>query len=266
MKIIRDRDLEGRLYTTIQDNWNNNERMGIHLSDLLVPRRAYYQKLFPKPATPDEILYWLSGSAIETGLGRALGVSHGATAEYEGVFYSPDFFLEHLTELKSRRRYLAEEGKEEAEYEHYLNQLKGYLAFTKKNVGNLVIISLAEKVDNWKTKPVLAGYRVEYTDEELDGIRYELLAVKEKLQIALENKDPKDLPLCPRWMCYKKIKNQVETPKCITCDREFKTDWGLGKHGEANTTHKLQPTKYDEVITPTCKWFAECGCLTNKEK
>ena len=222
--------------------------------------------MFPKPALPDEILYWLSGSAIETGLGRALGVSHGETAEFEGVLYSPDFFLDHLTELKSRRRYLAEEGKEETEYEHYLNQLKGYLAFTKKNVGNLVIISLAEKVDNWKTKPVLAGYRVEYTDDELAGIRYELLAVKEKLQIALENKDPKDLPLCPRWMCYKKIKNPITPPKCLTCNREFKTDWGLEKHQSANKYHKVELTKYDEVLTPTCKWYETCQPLTKKEK
>lgn len=266
MKITRDSELEKTLYTTIQDNWNKKEREGIHLSDLLTPRRAYFQKLFPKPALPDEILYWLSGSAIESGLGRALGVGHAEPKQFEGVYYTPDFILDSITELKSRRRFLAAEGNEETEYEHYLNQLKGYLAFSKQNKGNLIIISLAEKIDNWKTKPVLAGYRVEYTDDELAGIRYELLRTKEQLEIALENKDFSKLSLCPRWMCYKIIKNQTEPPKCLDCARIFKTDWGLSKHKESQRNHKVQLTQYEKVMTPTCKWFGSCCPLKKEEE
>ena len=120
MQIKRNPSIEEWLFNEIRTNWGKEARQGIHLSDLLAPRKAYWQRVKPMYPSDLEIQYWLTGMGHENALSHASGYEHASEREWNGIFYTPDFFHNFPAELKTRRRNLAEEGKEEEVYEHYL--------------------------------------------------------------------------------------------------------------------------------------------------
>jgi uncharacterized protein YdcH (DUF465 family) len=263
LEIFRDYNLEASITKLIQDNWVNNPREGIHLSDLLAPRKAYFQKVDPKPPTIEEILYFLSGNAIEKELLEVMKLKHGKTKIKDDIYYSVDTRMPNITEVKSRRWNLPEPGKEEEGFEHYLNQLSGYLSLDNKRNGNLLVVSLAEKVDaSHKTKPVLAAYAVKYKKDELESIKENLVCLKDDLESALKGEEDslKSLPQCPQWMCGKEIKTMVKEPYCITCQKSFSTDYGLSKHKEGKKTsdHEVIFAEYTYEFIASCKWYDKC--------
>jgi hypothetical protein len=282
LKIERNEILEKAITEKVQKRWEetNEERIGIHLSDLISPRKAYFKKTDPKPPDIKEILYFVSGLGIEKELTNLLGERHVRTRERSGIYYSPDLFNDFggdygilLAEVKSRRRNLADPEKIMEDYDYYLQQLSGYLALEHKNKGALIVLSLAEKVDDsHRTEPVLATYLVEYTKPELKQRRKELTKVRDLLDTAIRTKAPgdfDDLPKCPSWMCGREIKTMVKPPICKTCKptgevhgvyREFANDWLAKKHKEGKKTsdHDVEWAEFVYTFEPLCKYYTPC--------
>lgn len=266
MQIKRNPSIEQWLFSEIKLNWGKEAREGIHLSDLLSPRKAYWQRIKPMYPTDLEIMYWLTGQGHENVMSRASGYEHGETKEWNGIFYSPDFFHNFPAELKTRRRNLADEGKEEEVYDYYLKQLKGYCAVENKTHGWLHIWALVEKQEDGTTKPEIGCYEVDFTEEELELERIRLSITKEKLIFALNAKTHTELPLCPAWMCGKESKTMIEKPVCQTCLRTFETEWGSNRHLNAKTGngHTMKPAEYKIEYIKTCKWYNDCFDITGK--
>ena len=58
MKIYRDVQLLDTIIEQIKKNWGDGSRSGIHASDLLSPRKSYFQKTSPLPPSMKEIMYF----------------------------------------------------------------------------------------------------------------------------------------------------------------------------------------------------------------
>lgn len=266
MKIFRDTEFENKIIKLIQKNWENTIRKEIHLSDLLASRKAYFSRILPKPPTIEEILYFLSGNAIEKELLLILKKKHGKVKKTNGITYTVDARLPKITEIKSRRRALPKEGDEEREFDYYIQQHSGYCALDGEKSGHLLVVSLAEKVDaSNKTKPMLAAYKVKYSKDDMEVVLDGLVQIKEILELALTGDQMyiESLPPCPQWMCGKSIKTMDTKPKCLTCGREFETDYGADRHknGKKTSDHEIEPATYTYTFEPMCKWYEECRNL-----
>jgi len=262
MEIHRNKSIEKWCLEEIQNNYGKDTREGIHLTDLLTPRKKYWQIMKPMKPSIEDISLWTSGSAIEYRVLSAMGYKKGETKEWNGIKYSVDSFMGNIpAEIKTRRRLLAEEGREVETYEHYLNQLKGYCAIENITKGWLIILSLLEKQDDSnKTAPEWAFYDVTFTDEELEEERGRLLKTKMGIEDALKKRDHSDLPLCPRWMCSKTLKIMIKKPYCKTCEKGFETEWGINKHinSRSGQGHEVVMPEYEEKIEKICKWYDNC--------
>lgn len=257
MIITKDDSIKEWALDEIRNGWDTN-RVGIHLSDLLSPRKAYFQKVKPLPLTDDEIGYFTSGSAIEDKTLKLMGYLHGEVKEYKGILYTPDVFFNFPAEIKTRRRMLAEAGKEAEVYDHYLNQLRGYCALENKLQGWLIVLSLAEKQDNGKTKPEWAFYRVEFTQEELITCRNNLIYLHALLGNVLNEVTDYDVLFqCPAWMCGRVSRTIKENGKCLDCDKEFKLESALVKNHKEKG-HKIKEFIYDFNFEKSCKWWDDC--------
>ena len=267
MELYRDKEFEDELIQKIVTNWNDTVREDIHLSDLMSPRKAFFQRTLNRAPTKDDIFTFLVGLGVEDKLGSLLGEPHAPTEIRHGIHFSPDFRLPDITELKSRRRGLAKDGEESDYYSHYVRQLSGYMALTGEVQGNLLVFSIAEKVDESnKTQPQLAAYRLRCTKEELASNLENLLNIKNKLYTALATRDFTRLPLCEDWLCGRSIKTVKENPRCCTCNRDFSTDYLLKKHkeGKKSLDHEVEYGIYEYTFEPTCKYFDVCGRTVNE--
>jgi hypothetical protein len=262
MNIIRNSDRERFLFDTMRPSFG--EREGIHLSDLLTPKQAYWKKVMPLPVTDKEIQYFVIGRGHEDATHRITGYEHLPSRQWQGIWYSMDFFDGHPIEHKTRRGYLAKEGEEAKRYDSYLNQVKGYCACEDATTAELWIWSLLEKVDEYRSEPVLACYDVHFTQQELQEERERLLQTRNDLAYAISTHNPLPLPDCPEWMCAEKRTNMIKKPFCVTCLKEFETQWGIEKHTSSNTGrgHEVMNAEYEITYTARCKWFQFCKPIT----
>jgi hypothetical protein len=267
VEFYRDKEFEDEIVAKIVTNWGGGEREDIHLSDLISPRKAYFNKKLKLPPTKEEIFTFLVGLGVEDKLGSLMGDQHAATEIRHGIHFSPDFRLPEITELKSRRRGLAKQGEEHNVYGHYLRQLTGYMALTEENNGNLLVFSISERFDETgKTRPELAAYKLRCTEDELKSTLGDLLDVKDRLIQALKDNDYTRLPLCEDWLCGRSIKSCTIPARCVTCDKEFGNDHLLKKHkeGKRSLDHEVKYGTYEYTFEPMCKYFDVCGRTVNE--
>lgn len=267
MNITRDTEIEQWAEKEVSNNWGKEAREGIHLTDLLAPRKAYWQKVKPMNPTKEEILYWTSGNAIEERFLRAIGYTKAGVKEWEGILYTPDIFFNFPAEAKSRRRAMAKEGEEAKVYDYYIAQLLGYCAMENKQQGWLLVFSMLERQDDGTTKPEWGFYRVEFTQDELDKEKERLLVIKAKLELVLQGFNTTYvLPLCPAWMCGKESKTMTKKGYCIDCKKEFETESGIVKHPKSKTGlgHKITMPEYKREYIKRCKYYDDCEPFMGK--
>jgi hypothetical protein len=273
MIIKRNIQIEDFILKSIQDKLFNNQRTGLHLSDLLSPKQAYWQKVKPIPPSKKEIIYWLSGKAHESVFLHVSNFQRVKSKEWNGIWYSPDASLnviltdketynDLLIEMKtSRRGFLVRDGEEADRYKHYLKQLGFYCAIENRTDSGLFVWYLTMMDENKKnTDPDFFFYDVEFTLEELETMRQEMLVMKDKFILALSENNPSELPDCEEWMCYKEKRNMIDKPYCNTCKKEFATDWGIDKHINSKTGkgHDIKKAVYEKVREPRCKYAIYC--------
>ena len=257
MEIARNREKENELMERIKNNWEERERDGFALFEILNPRKAFFSRTDPQPLTDVEIMTFMTGKSIEKGLLKLLGYDHGESRQVEGIWYAPDIRMPEITEIKSRRRFLPKEGEEHKEFDNYINQHLSYCALENDVHGYLGVISLVEKDGN-TTRPEFAIYEVRYTVDELREKREALLVNRRLLEDALEAGDFSGLPSCPDWMCGKKTRHMVSKPYCVTCNRPFSTDYHVWRHAKSKR-HVVKGATYEWAYEKRCKWFDKCN-------
>ena len=280
MKIARDLEHTAAIIDSIRLSFTKDAREGIHLSDLLNPRRSAWQRVLPLPPTDADILFWLAGRGHEDALGRVSNLAVATEGRWEWglpsdapVMFRNDFVDDgEPIEFKTRRANLAAPGEEAVIYDTYLDQLRGYCALLGKRRGRLVVFSLLEgksATDPLKpTAPEIVSYTVEFTHEELGATRRELAERAYEFQVYLvadsiakmasptpKLDPPSHLPLCKAWMCGKMKKNVIQKAWCSACLKSV-------NHGEGHA-HRAMPGAFTpEVVEwgyePRCKYYGVC--------
>jgi len=192
---------------------------GVHVSDLLNPRKGFWKVVDPKPMTDAEAGYFVAGlghhaviegiiaKADHAAVGKDKQLSTDAGSyEWRGIHYSPDVLTPHPLEVKtSRSRYGPKSQSERSllvEYEHYLKQLRAYCAIRGDGRGDLLVfyLNLEDKATK-KTTPTFQWYTITLTTQEIGKIQADLLVGKAALEKAIKTKKHHSLPLCPEWLC-----------------------------------------------------------------
>jgi hypothetical protein len=211
-------------------------REGIHLSDTLSPRQAFWRRVMPMPPSDQDVLFWVAGRSAEDMFTRVPPLLVADEAAYEvsptlHVLFRPDFHWLEIdrfppTEFKSRRAPLAKPGEEPKVYKHYLEQLSGYMAMEGLLTGKLVVFDLGRAQAG--QSPQLAVYDVTISVDETLSRLTEIGTTATALQAAIIGysieamakgfavplKEVIDsLPLCEPWLCGGRKKVFAEPDK-----------------------------------------------------
>jgi hypothetical protein len=170
------------------------ERIGVHATDLLFPRQTVFRKLNGSQVTERDVVYYAlgagEGEAIESllGMSEVIAVSGGIVHDIDSVIEENGKLVP--IEIKTTRAEVLEPKK------HYLTQLGLYALALEVNYGYLVIIGL--------NAGIIKTFRVEFDLNEVRRLRDE---AKRKVFQALAEKDPSKAPCVWRdfelnWKCY----------------------------------------------------------------
>lgn len=232
MKITRSKRHERWLLDHIKDYLKKQPRaQGTHVSDIILPRKAYWRAIDPQPMTDHEAGYFIAGQghhyiieAIIEG-SKKIGKADSGSHEWNGIYYSPDIKSPFPIEIKtSRARFSPEDtGKSPAvEYDHYLNQLRSYMAIDNSKRGALLVFYLSKQQGKTRrTKPEFRWWDVVLTNDAIGRLRSSLIFDKDLLEEAILQKDHMSLLLCPRWLCGDCVWLQKCKPWLLDENREY---------------------------------------------
>lgn len=173
-------------------------REGWHVSDLLYPRRAYWERKQPQPLSDLKTLYFLAGRGHHEILQMvsAMPEYREVRVKWAGITGTIDVFRDVPVEIKTTRAGGCRDAAAiERDHPEWIRQLRYYCAMLGQPRGQLWVLGLGGKGE----LPDLRVYDVEVDD--LDKIRLEMIRIKEALERALEAGNPEVLPPCPAWMC-----------------------------------------------------------------
>jgi hypothetical protein len=259
--------LMSALKETFRETRGRDGDTEIHLSDLLMPRKAFWGRMTDVLPTATEVLLWTAGRAHEDvvarlggavtadipRLGAVTGLQVGERRVRQGIQYRPDFrWCGFPTEMKTRRKALPKPGDEAEIFSGYLEQLLGYCVLDEVLSGHLIVFDIVT--------PALAVYDVEFLPSEVSRWRHELQTRLTWLKYSLQGKTHRQLPLCPAWACGAQTK-RLEVPAfCIDCDSDL-TSKQMQQHKVSKKKyagHKLRAPIYAWDYTKRCKWYDAC--------
>lgn len=178
---------------------------GIHASDVLDPRLAYWKRVAPKPLDDRSVWMFAAGRAMHAIVLASWGGEEGESdqgstwSEVLGLWYSPDLRLPELTEFKTTRSFFEKGTIEDISF--YLEQLLVYMAAEGKREAWIKVLYLNLKDESGATVPSIRCYRVKVTQGELDGVAARIATTSAEIVRAVEKQDPSALPLCRTWLC-----------------------------------------------------------------
>ncbi len=190
----------------------DDRKSGVHASDLLDPRMAYFRTKYPAPI-PDrlvnmfvvgKIAHAIVLSAVDGAPGLNPESDEGSVWSKElEIWYSPDKTLNGIPrELKTTRSpYEAIYPKDLA---LYCEQLMIYMAAQNSTVGQLWILYLNLRDEEGNTAPQWRAFTVRVSQEELDEYKKQLKTTRALLQLAKDTGTFSQLPLCREFKCGKK--------------------------------------------------------------
>jgi hypothetical protein len=223
-KITEDPDTTKQVYDKLREymaGQKQRDPANIHASDLVYPRKAYWQRVCPKPPTDDEVSYWLTGLShhyfmvyAQTGIDDTQEESlYDADLD---VWYSPDLNKAN-GEFKTSRTWRIPEGPREAAdtFQWYFKQCLVYAVAKNVTEWKLYVLFLTpppRSLDNRKV-PVLKVYTLHYTKKQLAEARQTLKQEVAALKSALAAQSPDSLPLCGAGVCFKDVGQGRGRPK-----------------------------------------------------
>lgn len=207
LSISRDELQEVKLYQDIRawlEKSDENRPSGIHASDLLDLRLAFWQRIRPRELSERQVWFYTIGKILHN-LVLILDETKtdAGTSEEMGILYSPDKRMEgRPVELKTHR------GNSEPspdtiqkEFSHYFEQLAIYCVLSNCLIGYLWILFINMKDRTNRTAPEIRCYRVVLTEEQFYAVESEVLHARDRLAEALATTDHRPLPLCRAWRC-----------------------------------------------------------------
>lgn len=215
--VTRNRGAEADLLLKARAWVTREERApGIHATDVLDPRKAFWSKVDPKPLSDRLAMTFFVGKMLHAFvLGDSKGAPDAPTdagsfkSEELGITYSPDVVKPdgNVAELKTSRSF--QEPKSLDDIRHYLEQLLVYMAATDTTVSELWVLYLNLRDSTNRTAPEFRVYGVSLTQGVLDGVKAQVKTAVERLGSALmgyaTNPDAyRMLPLCREWMCNRR--------------------------------------------------------------
>ncbi len=206
-----DKELEAKLYGMAKA-WleDQTRRAGIHASDLLMPMQAYWKRKVPsgEGLSEREVGLFLVGKVLHAfveheGLTQPnLGhTDEGSKFEPElGLWYSPDKLMGgKVIEVKTSRSFKEPTGIDDLD--HYIQQVLIYLACEKVTEGEIWVLYVNLRDAAGRTSPAFRVFKVSLSPNHLPGLRRRVADAVRDLHVSLSTDDPKDLPLCPEWIC-----------------------------------------------------------------
>ena len=191
---------------------HDERKPGLHASDLLDPRMAYFKKKYPAPLPDRLVNMFIVGkfghiivlSAVDEVIGINLASDEGSEwSDDLQIWYSADKTINGIPrELKTTRSFF--EAKTHKDLALYVEQLLIYMVARKSLVGQLWVLYMNLKDDEGKTAPAWRVFTVKVTQTDLEAYRLLLKHTARELNSALERNDPKELTLCRTFKCGKK--------------------------------------------------------------
>ena len=188
----------------------DERKKGLHASDFLDLRRAFWRTVDPQPLSDREIGVFLPGKILHAFvLGAAgddglvnLGVSDAGSRYSDdlGIWYSPDWDKTDIAEFKTSRAF--QEPKTLEDLDIYVEQVLIYLACEKKTKAKIWVLylNLRDK-ETRRTTPSFRCFEVEISPEDLERTREFIKVGKADFDQAIETQDWKHLDLCREWLC-----------------------------------------------------------------
>ena len=190
---------------------DSKDRKGIHASDLLDPRKAYFDKRYPQDLSDRMVGTFFVGktlhafflSALQGKKGTDWSTDSGSNEDTElGITWSADDLTNGIPhEFKTSR----------SKYEQYFADLKSYLEqeliymaaakSTRGRISTLMYNLPAPKGHGWGSYPQFRSYKIEVSKEDLKEYRLQIKKTVKLLKDALKKKSHKDLPLCREFKC-----------------------------------------------------------------
>ena len=237
MKIVRSEADERKLLELTKKGLARRPRSEdkLHVSELMYPRKTYWQKIDPQPMTDDQALYFTAGRAhheiLEFVIGsrkKRNGRADAGEHERDGVYFSPDLRMSFgPIEIKTSRSMYEPKNLAKG-YDGYLKQLKMYMALMDSQKGGLLVFYLVLNVfkgGRQRKMPALRFYRVTMTPQELKKERAAIKKNAAALNAAIKKKKWAQLDLCPEWLCrdcvfFKRCKPWLQDAKRKSLQKE----------------------------------------------
>lgn len=191
----------------------------IHASDLLDPRKAYWNAQKKEPMTKPMAGNFMVGKVLHAFFSTAMNGKKGLCLKDTdvggtwdkslGISFSNDWEKKVKTkdsphgipyELKTSRALNEQTNRD---LSTYLEQLCIYMAAKTSLVGRLIVLRLMgkNKEKGYGTFPQYRAYEIKWKKKDLEGYRKQISSTAKLLTKALKLKKPKLLPLCREWKC-----------------------------------------------------------------
>jgi len=215
LKVFKSPRREKEVLQSLRDVVEGFERKvesPIHISDLINPRKGYWQRVKPKKLSDDAIMYFSLGYA---GHEYLLKQKDEGSREKDDLCWSPDGIeykeetvdeggkFEHIykkpvaiieVKITTKRTPATTEG----ELHSYLQQLVSYMALEGVTYGELRIWYVSPN-----GPPVIKVFTVHETIENLTKYARQIKREAKKLRKALTVLNHEKLDLCERSLCYR---------------------------------------------------------------
>jgi len=210
ISLVRNEKIETQLLEKARAWLETSDRApGIHASDLLDPRQAYWKHVKPLPLSKRLIPMFLIGKILHAFVLNAVDevplnldqTDEGSSFSKElGFSFSPDHVKgKQPRELKTSRSFY--EPKTAKDVDNYLEQLLEYMAAMDHTTGQLWVLYLNLKDEKGATCPQFRCFTVKVSKEDLDGFKKVLKTTRMMLESAIKQGKPEALPLCRAWKC-----------------------------------------------------------------
>lgn len=212
LDIVRDKNQE-RVLTTKSRQWlmKRDRAPGVHASDLLDPRQAYWKTVDPKPIADRDVPVFVIGHVLHAILEHAVEerelTLQSDTGQREseslGIVYSPDLLREEPIEIKTSRSFYEPQSLDDVAM--YCEQLLIYMAAEQVTTGHLWVLYLNLRDSMNRTAPAFRTYTITVSQQDLDAYAKRCRDIRDQLQQAIDQKDPSPLPLCREWKCSERM-------------------------------------------------------------
>lgn len=187
----------------------DERKPGLHASDLLDPRLAYFKKKNPAPIPDRLVNMFIIGkfghiivlSAADKVRGINMASDEGSVwSEDLGIWYSADKTINGVPrELKTTRSFF--EAKTLKDVALYVEQLMIYMVGNKSTTGQLWILYMNLKDEDGVTSPAWRVFTITCSEEDLEKYRVQLKATAKSLNTALQTGRFQDLEPCRPFKC-----------------------------------------------------------------